>query len=259
MSSGGGGTNTAVAFARLGLHTGFLGVLGNDPQASIIIQELKKENLDFLGKQKLGMTGYSVILASDHDRVILSYKGVNDQLSPQDIPSHLKTSWIYMATMLNKSLSTEKILAHQAKKSGIKVAANMSSYLAQQGLKKLSSFIKLLDVLILNKEELSILTKKSNTEKSLRLLGPHIPLVIMTNGPNSIQVIHHGKIIIKKVPPTKKIVNTTGAGDAFASGVIYGLIKKKPLEKALEYGIQEAKSVLQHQGAKLGLLRKLKV
>src|SRR3989338_6409021 len=79
---GGGGTNTAVAFSRLGFKTGYIGKLGKDTNADKILDCLKNEKITFLGKQDPKfMTGYSVILDSrKHERTILTYKGANNQI-----------------------------------------------------------------------------------------------------------------------------------------------------------------------------------
>src|SRR3989344_2776592 len=84
FSTGGGGTNTAVAFSKFGLKTGYIGKLGKDENAKVILRELENEKVDFLGvKDAKGKehTGYSVVLDSkEHDRTILTYKGINDKL-----------------------------------------------------------------------------------------------------------------------------------------------------------------------------------
>src|SRR3972149_5452603 len=80
--TGGGGTNTAVAFSRLGLKTGWVGKIGTDLNAKTVLDEMKRERVDFLGAKGKGMTGYSVILTGlEQNRTILAFKGVNDQLS----------------------------------------------------------------------------------------------------------------------------------------------------------------------------------
>ena len=76
---GGGGTNTAVALSRLGHRVAFLGKLGEGTNSEFIHKNLKKEKIDQLCAHGKGNAGYSVILDTiEHDRTILTYKGVND-------------------------------------------------------------------------------------------------------------------------------------------------------------------------------------
>ena len=78
---GGGGTNTAVAFSRLGLKTGCICKIGNDNGGEEILKMLKREKVKFLGRiEKGNVSGYSIILDSkQHNRTILTYKGINDK------------------------------------------------------------------------------------------------------------------------------------------------------------------------------------
>ncbi|MBX4196795.1 carbohydrate kinase family protein [Candidatus Pacearchaeota archaeon] len=252
FNTGGGGTNTAVAFSRLGLKTGYMGVVGHDVQGIIILHELKKEKVDFLGSMKKGNTGYSIILPSDTDRAILSYKGVNNEFSIHD--AHYKLAkWLYVNTMLGTSFSTAQAIM---KKHKGKVAANISLYLAKEGLKKLSSFLRRLDILVLNKEEAYALTKKKTIHDALQTLSTHTAgIIVITDGFHSLHA-YDGKYWVKKVKRIKP-VDSTGAGDAFGAGFVYGIMKGKSLMKSLEHGSEEAHSVLLHVGAKNNLLRKL--
>ena len=86
FTTGGGGTNTAVAFSRLGHKVGFVGKLGTGTNSDFIYKNLKKEKIDLLCAHGEGHSGYSVILDTlEHDRTILAYKGINDELKNEDI------------------------------------------------------------------------------------------------------------------------------------------------------------------------------
>lgn len=257
LKTGGGGSNTAVAFSRLKLKTAFVGLLGKDIYSDIILNEFKKENVDFLGKVKFGNTGYSIILPSNGERTILVFKGITNSLLWKDMPlKQIKTKWFYLSTLLGSGLQTLKKLAVHAKKKNIKVALNTSGYLAKQGLKKLSPFLKNIDVLILNKEELTALTKLSDTKKALTKLSEYVKIVAVTSGSKPIIAYDGIKFYTKKIKPINS-VEKTGAGDAFAAGFIYGIIKNKPLSVCMSYGHKEALAVMKHIGAKDDLLRKL--
>ena len=100
--TGGGGTNCAVAFARLGLKTGWIGRAGSDLNGESILGDIKREGVEFLGYRG-GTSGYSVILdAIEEDRTIFTYKGCNDDLSYRKIRIP-ETRWIYLSSMMGKN------------------------------------------------------------------------------------------------------------------------------------------------------------
>ena len=87
FTTGGGGTNTAVAFSRLGHKVGFIGKLGQGTNSDFIHKNLAKEKIDLLCSHGKGNAGYSIILDTlDHDRTILTHKGINDELKVEDVP-----------------------------------------------------------------------------------------------------------------------------------------------------------------------------
>jgi len=256
FDTGGGGTNSATACARLGLRTGWVGKLGNDPNSKHIRDVLKKEKITFLGATGKGSTGYSVILTGlQKDRSILTSKGINNSLSPNEVKwNRLKTKWFYFSSMLGKSFKTLEKAAMHAKKNKIKYAFNPSSYLAKQGIKKLRKILDGCDLLVLNKEEAqTLLKRKISMQGMLKALQRHAKLVVITDGKKG-ACAYNGINTYKITPGKQKIVETTGAGDAFAAGVMAGLIIKKDLEYGLMLGQAEAEHVIMHIGAKEKLL-----
>lgn len=252
--TGGGGTNTAVSFSRLGFKTGWLGCLGNDANGKHVFSALRNEHVDILGPTKDGPTGYSMILVGlEHDRTILAYKGVNDDLLTKDIPD-LKTNWIYCSSMLGKSWDALVSVVKRARKAGIKIAFNPSSYLASQGVHKLAPVLQGLDVLILNKEEAEALLKSPNSDVSylLKRLHPHVKLPVITDGPRGAYATD-GTSIFRLKPHRMRVVETTGAGDAFASGFVVGQMLGFGIPESLRLGQVQAEAVLQAVGAKNNL------
>ncbi|MBI2659058.1 carbohydrate kinase family protein [Candidatus Woesearchaeota archaeon] len=267
---GGGGTNTAVALSRLGHKVGFIGKLGTGTNSNFIYKNLKKEKIDLLCAHGEGHAGYSVILDTlEHDRTILAYKGINDELKNKDIPyKKLKAKWFYFGAMLEESFHTMEKLAEFAQQRSIKIAFNPSTYLAEKGTRHLKHILSRTELLVLNKEESIMLAGKDSVEGllfRLKSLGPKI--VVITDGKNNLYVVDE-KYIYTVKPPFVKIVDATGAGDAFASSFLSGFIRKNDIEFAIKLGIANSQSVIMHYGAKNILLsyreamksvRKLKV
>jgi len=257
FTTGGGGTNTAVSLARLGHKTAYLGSLGNDENGKKILDLLKKEKIDFIGVLSKEITGYSIILDSiEHDRTILTYKGANDKLRFSDINlKKLKTKWFYFSSMISESFKTLEKLAEFAEKNNIKIAFNPSTYLAKKGKNYLKKILTRTTILVLNNEEASLLVGKNNIKimlKKLCELGPRI--AVITNGKKEINA-YDGKNIYTMIPNKIKVVESTGAGDAFASSFLSGMIKKSNIEFALKLGLVNSESVIQHGGAKNKLLK----
>lgn len=261
---GGGGTNTATTFARQGLKTGWLGKLGRDSAGLAVHKLLKQEGVAFLGSVG-SKTGYSVILDSEaDDRTILTYKGANSTLTLASVGKLLDTltaRWLYCSSLLDESYKTMMAVMRHLKRRGSRLAFNPSSYQAEQGLEKLSPVLKLLDVLILNKEEAQLLTKTkvNDSRKLLKLLrqaGPDI--VVITDGAHGAHVLAD-RYLFTGVTPDCEVVETTGAGDAFASGFVAYLVRNKSIREALLAGMLNAEHVVAHLGAKNDILKALKL
>jgi ribokinase len=255
---GGGGTNTSVAFSRFDLKTGCISELGNDENGRKILGLLKKEKVKFLGKSVDGeLTGYSVILDSKGgDRTILTYKGANDEISLSDI-TKFRTKWLYFSSLMGKSFETQKKLAEMMKnKNRAKIAFNPSSYqIKNMNLKPL---LKITDVLILNKEEAEMLLRSEGKGEKNTLKGLHNltgGIVVITDKDKLISC-YDGKEKYFLVPHKNiKVVERTGAGDAFASGFVAGRIVGKGISECLELGLRESESVIKYFGAKNNLIR----
>lgn len=258
QDTGGGGTNTAVAFSRLGFKTGWVGKIGTGMNSKHVLDQLKKEKVEFLGSvEKGGSTGYSVIITGKgKDRVILAYKGINDKLKKSGVNfSKLKTKWFYMASMLGESFKTAEKIAEFAKKKKIPLAFNPSYYLAKKGFKRLKKIIDACHLLVLNKEEAQAISgsKRNNIAVLLKKLQEYVPLVVITDGKKGAYAYNGIDKYTLKVGP-QKIVEATGTGDSFASGVLAGILLGFDIEKSMRLAYANGVSVLGHVGAKEKLL-----
>src|SRR3989344_5199513 len=256
FTTGGGGTNTAVAFSRLGHKVAFFGKLGKGANSEFINKDLKKEKIELLCAYGKGLSGYSVILDTlEHDRTILTYKGINDELSYKELPhKKLKAKWFYFSAMMNESFHTLERLAEFAQQNNIKIAFNPSIYLAEKGSSHLRNILSRTELLVLNKEEACLLVGNEQMEGlllKLRSLGPRI--VVITDGKHELFAMDDKNIYSAK-PPSAKVVDTTGAGDAFASSFLSGILRKNNMEHAIKLGTVNSQSVISDYGAKNILL-----
>ncbi len=259
--SGGGATNSASALAKLGLKVKTATKIGDDEDGNFILKELKASGIENIFQvRSKQQTDLATIISStkEKDRIILVHKGASADLSAKEIPvSQINSSWIYLATLTGKSFHAAHKIVALAKKKKIKLLFNPSLYLAQKGKKYLSTILQNTAILVLNKEEARALLKTSSSSfefllQELQKCGPQT--VIVTDGRRGVYALQDNTVHSLNKTPDVKIVHTAGAGDAFTSGFLAGLIKNYSFDDALRLGQVNASSVIQHVGAKNGQL-----
>lgn len=281
FTTGGGGTNTVATFAKRGFKTAFLGAIGNDLAGQEIINELKmlKINARLVLRKKEKPTNHSiVILDSNKERTILAYRGASELLGKNDIKwNKIKTKWIYLAPLSGVTCESFENIIGFANKNNIKVAVNPG--MAQLSLPSFPEIAKKIDILILNQEEASFLTKtgapkdlgarpSTNIEnvsalvpwqrEILRKIDNMCPgIVIMTMGGEGVVVADGKHIFYAKPSESREVVDTTGAGDAFGSGFVSGFIESNgDIEYSIQLAMANSEGCIGKIGAKNGLLKK---
>lgn len=254
FSIGGGGINTSMCLSNIGLKAGFLGKIGRGYNSKIILRELKRNNVNFLGKESKEHAGYSVVLETDKNhRTILTYKGASDNLSYEEIDlKKLNCDWFHFTSMSGESFKSQKKIALFAKRNKIRLSFNPSSYQIKYGVDYLRPILKYTDFLSLNKEEAHSLVGKADPHKKLHNLGPKI--VCITDGGKGGCVsdgIYKYNFAAKKV----KVREKTGAGDVFASSFIAGIIKSSDLEIAIKSAILNSAHFISTSKPKTGFLK----
>lgn len=254
---GGGGFNTAVSLSRLNLKTGFLCCLGRDNNSSLILKRIKSEKINFLGYRTDKPSGFSIVLDSiDEDRTILSFRGSNDFFDFKRVNKNkLKTKWFYISSFTEHGLNSINELVDFAVKHNIKLAFNPSTYLAKLGFRKLKKIITNLNVLVLNKEEAGYITEEPNVEEMLLKLKKYVKdVVVITDGKNG-AFCYDGSDFYRANILKVKVLETTGAGDAFSSTFVYSTIKGYNITKRLQLAMINSSSVVKHMGAQEILLK----
>ncbi len=271
FDTGGGATNNAVTFARLGrLKTAALTRIGRDQNGRDIVMVLKRERVDvrFVQETDRAATAYATILSPGHgigERTILVYRGASTSIERTRIPwRKLRARWFYLSSLSGDLTLLRAILA-QAEKIGARVVMNPGS--AELQLPAFKSLIKKLSFLIVNRDEAAALTggALADTKQLLRELGSLASTAIMTDGAGgAYAVMRKEKSAIRNQKSVGYFVpsvghapkNITGAGDAFGSGFLTGFVRSEEnFEHALRVGAINADSVVQHVGAKVGILK----
>ena len=263
VSSGGGGTNTAATFAKQGFKTAYVGKIGMDKRGEALVEELRDIgiNTNFIAKDEKHRTAYSLVISLDSgERTILVYRGASDHLNRKEIPwkEIKKARWFYLAPFSGKLAKLTKFLIDFAYENKIKVAFNPGYNQLDLPQSTLRHILKRTDVLILNKEEASKLTKISyqKEEKIFRQIDEWVGgITIITKGKKGATAFENGNLYC--VPILKrKVIDRTGAGDSFGAGFVSYFMRQKNIEKALQLAIANSAFCLQKRGAKEGLLKK---
>ncbi|MFA6007236.1 MAG: carbohydrate kinase family protein [Candidatus Shapirobacteria bacterium] len=256
ICSGGGATNAATTFSRLGLKSAVISLIGADPFSQYIIKDLDREKIDtqFLVAHKNDTTDFSVILvASDGTRSILTNRG-NTSLDSKNIPwSKIKTKWLYL-TSLEGNLGLLEELIGCALENDIKISFNPGHRELQQR-RELIPLLKHLDFLLLNRTEAEILANTNHKNPlfwdKLRKISP---IVAVTNGRLGAKILTPTDTYFSPIINVNPI-DETGAGDAFGSAFVAGLAYGLSLPECLNWGIRNSASVVSALGAKPGILR----
>ncbi|MSR73522.1 MAG: carbohydrate kinase family protein [Candidatus Pacebacteria bacterium] len=256
---GGGAVNAAVTFARQELKTAALFRIGSDSAGESIVCAVEKEGIvAWSAKDMREATGQSAILLyPSGERTALAHRGAADSMPLKDIPfAKLKAKWVYIAPSNIDAGVIEQIINH-CYAQGILVAFNPSAaYCADTG-RLLQPLLSKIKVLLTNREEAGKITGiDSRKEKEI---FSHLDelvdgICVMTDGPQGAHVSDGNHIYTAGIFANKNLVSRTGAGDAFGSGFVVGLIRKEDITYAIRLASANATAVTEHLGAHKGAL-----
>lgn len=256
FSTGGGATNAAVTFARQGLHAQFMGTIGHDPAGQAVLDDLDNEGVDTLGVtySQRYKTGYSVLLlAPSGERTILTYRGASTHYDAKNFDlADVNADWLYVSSMAGSMEALDKIFT-QAKQRGMKIMFNPGKgELANTA--KLKALLEDVDVLSVNREEMQTIVEGSELEELARHALHYVPVAIVSDGPNGV-VATDGKTVVRAgMYEDVKVIDRTGAGDAFGSGFLSQWAQGTSLKQAIVFASANSTSVVTMIGAKAGIL-----
>ncbi|MEK7565412.1 MAG: carbohydrate kinase family protein [Patescibacteria group bacterium] len=261
FATGGGATNAAVTFSRQELNTACICKIGDDVSGKEVLQNLKQEGVatNFVIEDNNKKTAYSILLLSPNgERTVLVYRGASEYFKLADINLRtLSAKWFYVVGSI--PLSVLNPVLDKAKEINAKVAYNPSKSEIKTGLTGLGDVLKKLDVLLINREEGAYLTgiDYKKEDKIFKTLDGYVDgIVILTDG-NKGALISDGKSIFESgIFKNQNVVDRTGAGDAFGSGFVAGLIERNDVQYAIRLASANATGVVEKMGAKDGILTK---
>lgn len=271
-SVGGNSANAAITFARQGFKTACVAKIGKDLYGEFIIHKLNQEkiNTKYILHNQKKETAYSIILLKDGERTILSYHGASNYLQMNDLKlEKLKSKWWYVS-LAGESYKLFNKIVNFAYQNKIALAFNPSGYHLVKDKESILKNLSKISVLILNEEEASILMgikwqKEKEIFEKLDNLMPGI--LIITKGKNGSLISDNHFIYRAGIFKEKKLIDRTGAGDAYGSGFVSGLILQNinfhnlkninydNILLAVKFAAANSTSVVEYIGAQTGILK----
>lgn len=254
IAAGGSAANTMYGLGKLGIETSFIGKVAADDMGKFMTEDMLKSRIQPRLLQGIEPTGIALALVTpDSERTFAVNLGCAIELSPEEIDAemfegydifHIEGYLVQNKELLDKALQL-------AKEAGAKVSFDLASFdVVAENLDYLKSIIgKYVDILFANEDEARAFSGLG-PEKALMEISKTIPVTIIKTGDKG-SLISDGNQIYKigVIPATS--IDTTGAGDLYAAGFLYGLVKALPMEICGNIGALLAGKVIGVLGAKM--------
>ncbi|MBI4193186.1 MAG: carbohydrate kinase family protein [Candidatus Colwellbacteria bacterium] len=267
---GGNALNASVTFARQGLKTALCASVADDDGGRAVREILVKEGVatGALSTGGRAATAHSFIMLRKGERAILTYHGADGELAVNDaLLAKLRAKWWYISLPGATHRLLDKLLQH-ALRAGVKVALNPSGAHIELDRSGLARALKKVHFLVVNESEAStIVGVPFEREKEVfKRLDEMVPgLVAVTSGKEGVRVSDGERLYRTAVFTNKRVVDRTGAGDAFGSGFLASLVRAggecakgacvpEAVCDAIRLGTANASSVVEYVGATKGAL-----
>jgi ribokinase len=255
---GGSAANTAVGVARLGCKVGYIGKVGCDREGEVLVQDFCNEgvNVDGVVRSEQGKSGVVMgFVDKKGARALYVNPGVNDTINIDEINARYaaQAQFLHLTSFVGEeSFQTQKKLLDAIPKS-TKVSFDPGALYARKSYLALEPIIKKTCVLMPNALELTLLTGEIAYRKAAEvMLGRGVPIVAVKLGSDGCYVTDGSERHL--IEPFKvDVVDTTGAGDAFCAGFLYGLVNDKNLLECGRLGNFVASRCVMKMGARAGL------
>ncbi len=254
MVTGGSASNTISGLAKLGVKTGFSGKIGKDKIGKYYHDELNNHGIKTHMHTSDLLSGQCMVLVSpDGERTMNTFLGASCQLEANDIDIHLfkEYDYFHIEGYLVQNQELIQKATHLAKQNGLKVSIDLASFnVVAENLHFLTELIiNYVDIVFANEEEAQALTGFP-VEEALLKISSMCDIAIVKVGKEGSHVRSEGKNY-KIEAIEADCIDTTGAGDLFASGFLFGLSKGYPLDICGKIGSLTSGNVVEVIGAKM--------
>jgi sugar/nucleoside kinase (ribokinase family) len=254
ISAGGAAANTIHALGKLGIEAGFVGVVGEDEMGRNFRQGMESVNVTahlMLGRQE---SGHAVVFVSpDSERTFATFLGAAVELKPHHLKLDLLKGYdlLYVEGYLVQNQELVRKAVTEAKKNFMSIALDMASYNVVEANRAffheiISGYV---DIVFANEDEAKALTGKKPMEALHEIAGMCRIAVVKTGKTGSL--VQYGDTVLRIDPIDAECIDTTGAGDLYAAGFLYGLANNLSIERCGQIGSILGGTVIQVIGAKL--------
>lgn len=254
---GGSACNTVVGVSRLGGKAQFVGKCGNGPMGRLFREGLERQGVASSLFNSDSFTGRVLsIITPDAQRSMLTYLGASAETLPEEVVPELfeDAAIVHIEGYLlfNRELIATVLKA--ARQAGAVISLDLASFnVVEEARDILPDLVgQYVDILLANEDEAYAYTGEKDESESIRQLAAHVDLAVLKVGPRGSLVAHGGDILATGAKGNgQHAVDTTGAGDLWASGFLYGLSKRLPLTQCMDIASVCGYEVCQVMGASI--------
>ncbi|MEE9432650.1 MAG: adenosine kinase [Sphingorhabdus sp.] len=259
--SGGSGANTLAGLSMLGCQCAFIGQVADDQLGQVFAHDIRATGIDFDIPPRASEppTARCLILVTpDAQRTMNTFLGASQFLAADLIDKDLIASAaiLYLEGYLwdpEEPRAAMRAAITHAKAAGRKVAFTLSDAFVID--RHRDDFLALMDegmidILFANELEIASLQENEDFEAAVAASAAKVPLLVVTRGENGAIALQGGERFEVSAQPVERLVDTTGAGDLFAAGVLAGLTQTRAIEECLTMGSICAAEIISHYGAR---------
>jgi len=258
-SIGGGAVNVAIGVKKYGLKASVLGKIGKNSFKKVIHEKLENEGIhhDYCQIEDDYYNVSSILLTETGERSIIHFASLHQNLinDKEVLKQVTNAKALYLGNLPDISLTERIDILSNVKRNGILTFVNLGVKDCRRPIDQLDNLIKKIDILIINGHEFAELTKqnyekinfKTNIIKPFRLFDNKI--IIITEGSNGSYSYTNDKVFYQEAIKPYKIIDTTGAGDAYTAGFISRYLVTQNIEESMNRGARYAAKILSKIGA----------
>ena len=227
---------TACGAARLGLSVAFIGLTGDDMFGRFMLSRMQERGIDVSAcvVDDSTATGVSVILSDPEDRAILTYPGTMPNLRLDQVDESLlgRARHIHMGSyfLLDALRPALPGLFSRARAQGLTIS--LDSNWDPAGKWNVAPVLPHIDLFFPNRSEVCFISGEDDFREGLGILASQIPTLAVKLGPDG-GLARHGREMVAAPSLSVEVVDTTGAGDSFNAGYLYGYLNEMSLEASL--------------------------
>lgn len=254
VTGGGSAANVAVGICRLGHTAGFVGWVGDDPWGRMLEAELRSEGVDVSWlRRRPGASGlvFAAVNARGQ-RVLFAFGGVAREFRSSELPlEYLRSGRFLHLTSIASEQAVEAfaLAAREASRAGVEVSLDPGCILARMGMQALGRILPHCSLFLPNEVEARLLTGDDGEDAARSFLEAGCRAVIITRGARGC-LVATGEGTWQLAAPAARVVDTTGAGDAFAAGLLVALLEGRPLLEAAGFAQHIAAEAIAQLGAR---------